>query len=72
MDIKEEAKMTKELLDWIDMNLSNVAWERQNDRSSYLIGVDDALTEVRQKIMELTTPGQAVSLEDRELFFTEE
>ena len=66
------AKMISELLEWIDKNLSDVAWKRQNDRSMYLIGVDDTLTIVRQKILELTTPGQAVSLEDRETFFTEE
>ena len=64
--------MIKELLEWIDKNLSDVAWQRQNDRNLYLIGVDVTLTAVRQKIMELTTPGQAVSLEDRETFFTEE
>lgn len=66
------AKMISELLEWIDKNLSDVAWKRQNDRNMYLIGVDDTLTIVRQKILELTTPGQAVSLEDRETFFTEE
>ena len=64
--------MSSELLEWIDKNLSDVAWKRQNDRSMYLIGVDDTLTIVRQKILELTTPGQAVTLEDRETFFTEE
>ena len=64
--------MISELLEWIDKNLSDVAWQRQNDRNLYLIGVDVTLTAVRQKIMELTTLGQAVSLEDRELFFTEE
>ena len=64
--------MIKELLEWIDKNLSDVAWQRQNDRNMYLIGVDDTLTIVKEKIMELTTPGQAVSMEDRELFFTEE
>ena len=63
--------MISELLEWIDKNLSDVAWKRQNDRSMYLIGVDDTLTIVRQKILELTTPGQAVSLEDRETFFSE-
>ena len=66
------AKMISELLEWIDKNLSDVAWKRQNDRNMYLIGVDDTLTIVRQKILELTTPGQAVSLEDLETFFTEE
>ena len=65
------AKMISELLEWIDKNLSDVAWKRQNDRNMYLIGVDDTLTIVRQKILELTTPGQAVSLEDRETFFEE-
>lgn len=65
------AKMISELLKWIDKNLSDVAWKRQNDRNMYLIGVDDTLTIVRQKILELTTPGQAVSLEDRETFFEE-
>lgn len=64
--------MISELLEWIDKNMSDVAWQRQNDRNLYLIGVDVTLTAVRQKIMELTTPGQAVSLEDMELFFTEE
>ena len=66
------AKMISELLEWIDKGLSDVAWKRQNDRNMYLIGVDDTLTIVRQKILELTTPGQAVTLEDRETFFTEE
>ena len=66
------AKMISELLEWIDKGLSDVAWKRQTDRNMYLIGVDDTLTIVRQKILELTTPGQAVSLEDRETFFTEE
>ena len=65
------AKMISELLEWIDKNLSDVAWKRQNDRNMYLIGVDDTLTIVRQKILELTTPGQAVTLEDREIFFSE-
>jgi hypothetical protein len=66
--------MISELLEWIDKSLSDVAWKRQTDRNMYLIGigVDDTLTIVRQKILELTTPGQAVSLEDRETFFTEE
>ena len=64
--------MISELLEWIDKNLSDVAWKRQNERNMYLIGVDDTLTIVRQKILELTTPGQAVTLEDREIFFTEE
>ena len=63
--------MISELLEWIDKNLSDVAWKRQNDRNMYLIGVDDTLTTVRQKILELTTPGQAVSLDDRETFFEE-
>ena len=63
--------MIKELLEWIDKNLSDVAWQRQNDRNLYLIGVDVTLTAVRQKIMELSTPGQVVSMEDRETFFTE-
>ena len=65
------AKMISELLEWIDKNLSDVAWKRQNERNMYLIGVDDTLTIVRQKILELTTPEQAVSLEDRETFFEE-
>lgn len=64
--------MIKELLEWIDKNLSDVAWQRQNDRNLYLIGVDVTLTAVRQKIMELSTPGQVVNMEDRETFFTEE
>lgn len=63
--------MISELLEWIDKSLSDVAWKRQTDRNMYLIGVDDTLTIVRQKILELTTPGQAVTLEDRETFFTE-
>ena len=65
------AKMISELLEWIDKNLSDVEWKRQNDRNMYLIGVDDTLTILRQKILELTTPGHAVSLEDRETFFAE-
>ena len=63
--------MISELLEWIDKKLSDVAWKRQNERNMYLIGVDDTLTTVRQKILELTTPGQAVSLDDRETFFEE-